>query len=446
MKSQFAWEREERRIYIRDLFFLSFILFLTIVIAELFVLDETDSLTDRVFAYVFTFIPLGTINLIGHYYYRNLRIRQTGNLRTSLRYRLSLAFMLVLIIPSVPIFLISSRILHKVDDIPASWELALGLVYMFMILFALLLSWFLARQISTPIVTLAQATRAVAEGKLDTTLETDATGEMGLLIESFNQMTTELQSLRTRLLHSQRLAAWQEVAKRLAHEIKNPLTPIQLSAQRMLRRLDHPERGNLENLVQNCSTTIVEQVQVLKHLVEEFVEFARMPEARPAEYQLEPIVSESVKLFTQATKIPIEIRAEPDLPVLWIDKVMVLGMTNNLIKNAIEAIDSLPSGEKTHKIIISLYLQRIAGRHYVTFRIEDSGPGIDESQRDKIFEPYYSTKGEHGTGLGLSLVERTLMEHDGRIQIGRSAVLGGADFRILFRLTDEQDENLRRRR
>ncbi len=596
------WQKEENRIYLRDILFMFITIAISVAIPEIFLLSKDSTLVDRIFSYLLLFIPLGTVNLIAHYYYRNRRIRVTGNLRSSLRYRLSLAFMLVAVIPSIPIFLISSDMMqhvvegffridaagalesaetmldyHKVQEnkqflerlkayrpdyfrsatsgvdlimklysdrilfpgldyaayistgrmvyqtnpvikenvlpefesidpsglkkvelvmkdkdlilfqfpmayegdyliigrrllpglekerqkfdiissrfrnetewrkkIPTTLRLALGLIYVFMICLALVISLIIARQISLPIVSLAAATREVTDGKLDTRIDIQSTGELGILIDSFNQMTTELQSLRARLLHSQRVAAWQEVAKRLAHEIKNPLTPIQLSADRMLRRLDHPEKGDLRKIVQSGAVTIVEQVKVLKEMVEEFANFARMPEARPVANLLDTIVSEAVNLFRGLPGFSVEMRLAGNLPLIDIDKNIIIGLINNLIKNAVEAIESVPEElrRKPEKIIISTAQHRIGGRKYVMLKVEDSGPGIDEELADKIFEPYFSTKGEHGSGLGLSLVERAVLEHNARIYVGRS-FLGGAEFRILFPM--KENENIHSR-
>lgn len=599
MSPQAPWQREESRIYLRDIFFLGLIVLFSVFIAEGFLLQPDATIVDRIFGYLLIFIPLGTVNLIAHLYYRNRRIRLTGSLRSSLRYRLSLAFMIVSVIPSIPIFFISSNMVERLVDIffgldvaaafvsadkaidyyrgreqdqfaadakrirpdlwekptasddfrrslfasgilgereglfaiikdgkvmitsrpvfpgreppvfrrveqgveergeirsdagdyallrfptavpgemlvigrrfsdaldrdlrefdsvrqklshesgwrhtvPATLRLGLGLIYVGMICMALLIAIVIARQISGPIVSLAAAVREVADGHLDTRLEVKASGELGILIDSFNQMTQELQSLRGNLLHSQRVAAWQEVARRLAHEIKNPLTPIQLSADRMLRRLEHPEKGRLLEIVKSSATTISQQVSVLKHMVEEFADFARMPSARPVAESLDTIVSEAVNLFHGIPGISIEMHLAGNLPQLLLDKNIIIGLINNLVKNAVEAIESQTKDaeKKTPKIIVSTSLQKAGPRRYVILKVEDSGPGIDDGMKDRIFEPYFSTKGDHGSGLGLALVERAVLEHDARIFTGRSPILGGAEFRIMFRVRENED-------
>lgn len=486
MRPEILWQKEESKIYLRDVYFLILIVVLSIGIAELFLVGQHAQPVDRILYYLVIFVPLGTLNLLAHYYYRNRRIRITGSLRSSLRYRLSLAFMIIAVIPSIPIFLISANVAeglvgaffevdvkgamdrgHNIfeqtklvetypgyaDDVRrfervrqklenrTQWKerthqntrLALGLIFLSMICAALIGAVWIARQISTPIVTIAAATREVTDGNLDTRIDMKTEGELGILIDSFNQMTTELQSLRARLLHSQRVAAWQEVAKRLAHEIKNPLTPIQLSADRMIRRLEHPEKGDLESIVSSGARTIREQVQVLKTMVEEFADFARMPEPRLSPQSLEAIVGECGAIFQSVPGVKVEIRLAGNVPDVHLDKNMIVGVVNNLIKNAIEAVGPREESETQGRIVVSTALHTQAGRKYAMLRVEDNGPGIDEGMKDRVFEPYYSTKGEHGSGLGLALVERTVLEHQARIYVSKSA-LGGAEFRILFPL------------
>lgn len=591
------WQREERKLYLRDVVFILINILISLFLAEYFLLQDDATAVDRIFSYLIFFIPLGTVTVIAQYFYRNRRIRKTGNLRSSLRYRLSIAFLLIAVIPSIPIFLISSnnvetvvrglfnrdvssamdaadrvirqyemqamqdflerlRAAHllemhnlpahqilvrlqksgaihplhgyaahmivenktmrlklmlagklKLDaipefkrailpgldcgymrsraadyvlcryalkkgeylllghrlhpgqesslayfkqmrqsllseeffnqDVPTTLRLGLALVYIFMICMAFIIALVLARQIAGPIVSLAAATRAVADGDLDTRLDIKASGEIGILIDSFNQMTAELRTLRSRLFQSQRLAAWREVARRLAHEIKNPLTPIQLSADRMRRRLEHPEKGNLENVVKSGANTISEQVQVLRTLVEEFANFARLPKPILKPMNLEEILPEAVGVFQGVSGVSIELRMAGDLPDFPLDKTLIIGMINNLIKNAIEAIgqEEARSEElERASIIISTSFYQQALRKYVCLMVEDSGPGIDPGMRERVFEPYFSTKlNQHGTGLGLALVQRAVLEHDAQISVGTSD-LGGAIFTILFRL------------
>jgi nitrogen fixation/metabolism regulation signal transduction histidine kinase len=321
-------------------------------------------------------------------------------------------------------------------EIPTNLRLGLGLIYAFMICCALLASIIIARQISLPIVSIAAATRKIADGDLNAKIDISARGEMGVLIDSFNQMTSELKDLQGKLLHTQRMAAWQEVAKRLAHEIKNPLTPIQLSAERILRRLDKPNRGDLSRVLRTGATTIIEQVATLRQMVEEFANFARLPIARTIRGNLDEMISESVHLFRGIPGVSLELSLSGKLPPVELDKNLVIGMINNLVKNAVEAIQHMDSPPSPGRIRITTEVIKQANRNYVSLSVEDNGPGVETGLDEQIFEPYFSTKGEHGSGLGLALVERAVTEHDAKIHVGKSESLGGARFRIMFRVVE----------
>lgn len=570
-----TWQKEESRILLRDVVFLGLVLFLSIIIAETWLVSESQPATvDRIVSYILVFIPLGTLNFIGHYYYRNFRIKRTGNLRSSLRYRLMIAFMIIAVIPSIPIFLVTGDRIDKVmrsmmemdlksavlsadqmlmyheesmwqkydqssarrvelnginvipesgetiyirkndriiqkkgelnisiqelkefytkdrfashlfikegvrylitehntdtyiftfikniydkagvstgefseasrllktqktadiaEEVPQRLRLIIALIYVFMIFLALVVAIVLSRQISNPIVSLAAATRSVTEGHLDIRIDERLEGEIGILIDSFNSMTEELQTLRSRLMHSMRVAAWQEVARRLAHEIKNPLTPIQLSAERMLRRLDHPEKGGIEPIVLSGANTIIDQVAVLKQMVEEFSNFARLPGVRLELLSLKPIIEEVALLF-ESENVAISTEIPDDLPQVKLDKNLFTGMLNNLLRNSIDAMKGIGSDIITEnpEISITLRRHRQAGRQYVLFIFEDNGPGIEEDLKDRIFEPYFTTKGNQGSGLGMAVVERAVTEHNARIYVSRSRT-GGAEFRIFF--------------
>jgi nitrogen fixation/metabolism regulation signal transduction histidine kinase len=584
------WKQEEDRILFRDIFYLFIVLWLSVFIAEYFFLDKNATPFDRIFGYIIIFLPLGTLNFLLHYLYRNRKIQLTGKLRSSLRYRLILAFLLVSIIPAMPIFLLTSSNVESIisvffkldlkggmesaeemllyhenefakrfyDDIlknkneiiyyinnienikkdkfikfinrwldenadaiyvydnltlvkiygtnllktkqienfrdsyivalignmkyvvakiplnqnmnilllkkiyknyeiyeskfrnvysllskkeerfseviPYNLRLSLAILYLAMIVVAIIVAILLARQISHPIVSLAAATRKVTEGNLDIRIDEKSEGEIAILIQSFNSMTEELQTLRSRLLHSLRVAAWQEVARRLAHEIKNPLTPIQLSAERMLRKLEQNNIEDLKKAVRSGSNTIIEQVNVLKHLLEEFSNFTRLPSAKLELQNIVPLVKESTDLFKNIPDVIIEVRAQDNLPKLYLDKNLFIGMMNNLLKNSIEAVkEKYKDNTKKGVVLVSITTQKRMGKMFVILKVEDNGPGIPDELKEKIFEPYFSTKEGYGSGLGLALVERAVMEHNARILVLDSS-LGGAEFRIIFQV------------
>jgi len=211
----------------------------------------------------------------------------------------------------------------------------------------------------------------------------------------------------TQLIKAQRMAAWREVARRIAHEIKNPLTPIQLSAQRLRKR--YLEKLRPDGAVfDECTRTIVKQVEELKGMVNEFSNFARMPACQPTPNHLNEIVKETMVLFQEAPK---EVRIEfipHDLPVFNIDRDQMKRVMINLIKNSLTAIER----EGNIRIETS-YDPKL---QMVRLEVSDDGCGIPDEEKGKLFEPYYSTK-KSGTGLGLTIVNAVIADHNGYIRV-----------------------------
>lgn len=321
------------------------------------------------------------------------------------------------------------------EKVPFSLRLTLGIFFIAIFAISIAVSFLFARQISRPIVLLADAVRLVSKGETDVILENREEGEMGILIESFNQMTMDLKSKTEELYTIQRVAAWKEVAQRMAHEIKNPLTPIQLSAERIRRNLENPNREKFSEIVKSGTDTIIGQVRVLEHLVKEFSEFARMPSPVLINQNIEPIIEESVQLFRDShPEIEFRLKISRNLPEVFIDKRLFLGAVNNLIKNAAEAVlsqkkEDSPEEKKPDVISVSASVERKFIRKHVIISVEDSGPGIPEKMREKIFEAYFSTKEGHGSGIGLTIVQKTILDHHGHIYV-ESSKLGGCSFKI----------------
>jgi two-component system nitrogen regulation sensor histidine kinase NtrY len=210
------------------------------------------------------------------------------------------------------------------------------------------------------------------------------------------------------LLRAQKVAAWREVARRLAHEIKNPLTPIQLSAQR-IRKHFRAQTPDLPRVVEECSSTIVEEVDSLKNLVDEFSQFARMPGISPVPQQLNPLLQTTLELYDGLFKeLTLEKRFAMNLPDVRLDPELIRRVFINVVDNAIEA-----TGEKGHVLVATSYDSDV---QMACVEITDDGPGVPPEDRDKLFMPYYSTK-RRGSGLGLAIVNRIVAEHRGRIRV-----------------------------
>jgi two-component system nitrogen regulation sensor histidine kinase NtrY len=219
----------------------------------------------------------------------------------------------------------------------------------------------------------------------------------------------------TPLIRSQKVAAWREVARRLAHEIKNPLTPIQLSAERLQRHFGTappPTRA----LVDECTTTIVNEVESLKGLVDEFSQFARMPSPKTAPTVLQALLDETLALYDGLfSELRFERRFAADLPIVRVDPEQIRRVIINLVDNAVEAME--------RRGVISVETHHDPGNHVARIVVADDGPGITAGDREKLFMPYFSTK-RRGSGLGLAIVRRIIAEHGGSIDVTENTPRG----------------------
>jgi two-component system nitrogen regulation sensor histidine kinase NtrY len=222
----------------------------------------------------------------------------------------------------------------------------------------------------------------------------------------------------TPLIRTQRVAAWRDVARRLAHEIKNPLTPIQLCAERMRRHFGSAPQP-ARDLVEECTTTIVGEVESLKGLVDEFAQFARMPAPKTVPVDLHQMLGEALSLYDGLFRnIRINTNFDRLLPPVRIDVEQIRRVVINLVDNAVEALGGTAARECPGREMPSI---RVETRHdpsqgVARVIVADNGPGISAADRDKLFMPYYSTK-KRGSGLGLAIVRRIVIEHGGSIEV-----------------------------
>lgn len=213
----------------------------------------------------------------------------------------------------------------------------------------------------------------------------------------------------TEIERAQRVAAWREVARRIAHEVKNPLTPIQLSAQRLKKRYGHRLGRDDGKIFEECTNMIIDQVEELKRLVNEFSSYARMPALNSSPNNLKQIIEESVSVYKEAQRdVKIVVNDSADLPMLKLDKEQMKRVMINLLDNALDAIEG--KGE------IRIDLSYDKEEEKVKLEIADNGKGIPPEHRMRCFEPYFSTK-KQGTGLGLAIVSTIINDHDGSIKV-----------------------------
>ena len=227
----------------------------------------------------------------------------------------------------------------------------------------------------------------------------------------------------TELIQAQKESAWSEMARRLAHEIKNPLTPIQLSAERLQRKLSGEVSAENQSMLDRYTHTIVQQVEALKSMVNAFTEYARSPTQKPQWVDINSILEEIAVLYHgDNMSIAIDLELDKSIPLIEADDVRLRQLVHNLIKNSLENLE----GEG--RIKLSTECIERSGRSWVEFAVEDSGDGIAAEVADNLFEPYVTTK-TTGSGLGLAIVQKIVDEHGGSVRVDEAGQ-GGARFTI----------------
>lgn len=237
----------------------------------------------------------------------------------------------------------------------------------------------------------------------------------------------------TERVKQQRVMAWREVASRIAHEIKNPITPIKLSAERLLRRFVNRFEGDDRDVFEKCVESILVQVDSLKNLVNEFGKFARMPAIQPTMCEIRPVIEGAVEVFKQGyAGVRFSMRVESALPLLRIDPEQINRAFVNVIGNAVDAVKSLSEG--AHVAIDCYFDEKI---RKVVVEIADNGPGIASEVKDRVFDPYVSSK-DQGTGLGLAITSQIVSDHGGYVRIAHTGALGTM-MRIELPVPDRSD-------
>ena len=284
-----------------------------------------------------------------------------------------------------------------------------------------LVGLFVARRVARDLESLVEGSLAAARGDLDHRVPVRSKDEVGAVASAFNFMMEDLKTSKDRLVIAERIAAWQEIARRLAHEIKNPLTPIQMAMDTLRKtwKKQHPE---FSEILDESTTTVLQEADRLKHIVSEFSDFARMPKPELQRVDLNDVVRSVVTLYQGAA--PVETQLAERLPELDADKNQLHQVVLNLVENARDAISKREGGA----ITVRTRLGEAGDRALLV--VEDNGPGVPPELKDKVFAPYFTTKhAKGGTGLGLAIVHRIVSDHGGRIMIG-DAKGGGARFTI----------------
>jgi signal transduction histidine kinase len=276
-----------------------------------------------------------------------------------------------------------------------------------------------ARRTARDLEALVEGSLHAARGDLEYRVPVRSADEVGAVASAFNFMMEDLRTSKEKLVIAERIAAWQEIARRLAHEIKNPLTPIQMAMDTLRKsyKKQHPE---FAEILDESTTTVLAEADRLKRIVAEFSDFARMPKPELTRVDLNDVVKTSLALYQGA--VPVETDLAPDLPALDADKGQLDQVLLNLVANARDAIGDREGGK--------IFVRTRRGDDRALLFVEDNGPGVPTPLKDRVFAPYFTTKqGKGGTGLGLAIVHRIVSDHGGRITISDAAG-GGARFAI----------------
>ncbi len=295
----------------------------------------------------------------------------------------------------------------------AKWATLLAILYCFLalplLLVAALLGASAADLVAEPLVSLEEATRRVAGGDFGVRLIVKPGDETGRLVASFNRMLGEIERSRSDELRKEKIDAWKDIAQRLAHELKNPLTPIRLAAERVLKRWK-ADPAQAAPIVEGSMLAIVKEVEGMDALLSDFRAFASLPEPQRDWTELAGLVADSVALYAASyPEVRFLLGGLPEGLTLRVDRATMKRALGNLLGNAIDAMEG--RGE----IEIAADLVKAADSRYCRLKIRDTGRGIPPSLGEKVFMPYFTTKSE-GTGLGLSIVERIVSEHGGAIR------------------------------
>lgn len=329
---------------------------------------------------------------------------------------------------------ITPTIHANISNVRRSIVIILILSSILVFLISLWISSLIAREITDPIQKLVSGTREVAQGNLDYQVKISGSDEVGILSESFNQMTKKLKQYAEELKQAEKSSAWKEVAQKLAHEIKNPLTPIQLSAERLKRRYYINQEGYEQVLIE-CTDVIIDEVIRLRRLLDEFSQFARMPVINPSPSNINYIIDESIRLYGEFPKnIELVMDYTESLPQILIDPDQMRRAFFNIIKNAVEAM------QDGGKLIITTKKVNSESDEYIQIEFSDTGTGITEELMKNLFTPHFSTK-RGGSGLGLAIVKKIIADHGGDISV-KSKEGEGTTFTI--KIPIQQGENIER--
>lgn len=280
-------------------------------------------------------------------------------------------------------------------------------VYVFLLLIAGVIAIVVANSITKPLTSIGQKLNAFRLGGRNEKLEYSSQDELGILVNEYNKMVQNIRESAEMLAQSEREGAWREMAKQVAHEIKNPLTPMKLSIQYLMHAYNNGDQEDIGPLMSRVSTTLIQQIDNLAQIATEFSNFAKMPRAENTRLEINSLLESVYNLFQEVKEVNLTIDIPDHQLTVYADKNHLVSVFNNIIKNAIQAI---PEGQVDGRVDVRLY--EADGKAIV--KITDNGSGISDEMRDKVFVPNFTTKSS-GTGLGLAISKNIIESVDGAI-------------------------------
>jgi signal transduction histidine kinase len=291
-------------------------------------------------------------------------------------------------------------------NISSAFFMTLLNAYVFIFLLAIGMAVFMSRSITKPVAQLSEKLKKIRLGKKNETISWSIDDEVGELIRDYNSMVTKLDESAMMLAQTERDTAWREMAKQVAHEIKNPLTPMKLSIQYLQNAVSRGDDADLPAMIKRVSKTLIEQIDNLTNIASEFSSYAKMPTAMNEVFVINDVVASVHDLFRKREDMDIQLQVPINDLFVFADKSQIIRVLNNIVKNAIQAIP------KTRRGLIHIKLT--SSEELVIISIGDNGVGIDEHMQDKVFYPNFTTKSS-GMGLGLAICSDIIQSFDGRI-------------------------------
>ena len=306
----------------------------------------------------------------------------------------------------------------NVSDEVSSFLVALMNVYVFLLICAAILAYFISNSITRPLTIISEKLRILNLNKRNEPIEWKSKDEIGVLIGEYNKMIKELEQSAHKLARSERESAWREMAKQIAHEIKNPLTPMKLSIQYLQRAIDAGD-SNIAELARKVTRTLEEQIENLASIATAFSSFAKMPKAQNEIINLNDLLKSISDLFNREEKTTVTFTTEANTPSVFADKNQLVSVFNNLVKNAIQSIPANRTG------FVDVHIKEKDG--WVIVSVSDNGSGIPRNHYERVFAPNFTTKSS-GTGLGLAISKQIIEGAGGEIWFESKENIGTAFF------------------